>query len=34
MLQHIKLNVDEFIGLKFDYEEWLIDRLQEVRAIV
>jgi len=34
ILFHIKLNVDEFIALKFDYEEWLIDRLQEVRAIV
>ena len=34
MLNHIKLNVDEFVALKFDYEEWLIDRLQEVRAMV
>lgn len=28
------MNVEEFITFKLDYEEWLIDRLSEVRSII
>jgi hypothetical protein len=34
VLKFLKLNIEEFVAFKFDYEEWLIDRLSEVRSII
>jgi hypothetical protein len=34
VLKYLKLNIEEFIAFKFDYEEWLIDRFSEVRSII
>ena len=34
VLKYLKLNIEEFVAFKFDYEEWLIDRLTEVRSII
>jgi hypothetical protein len=34
VLKFLKLNIEEFVAFKFDYEEWLIDRLTEVRSII
>ena len=34
VLKYLKLNIEEFVAFKFDYEEWLIDRLSEVRSII
>ena len=34
VLKYLKLNIEEFVSFKFDYEEWLIDRLSEVRSII
>ena len=34
VLNYLKLNIEEFVAFKFDYEEWLIDRLSEIRSII
>jgi hypothetical protein len=34
VLNYLKANIEEFTLFKLDYEEWLIDRLTEVRSII
>ena len=34
VLNYLKANIEEFSLFKLDYEEWLIDRLTEVRSII